>query len=476
MTEVIQRVRKKYLAVSAALTERARRLWAGAEAEAIGRGGVAWVSTATGLAISTVRKGRDEVRAGSTLPLGRSRRSGAGRKPIEVKDPWLLTELESLVSPTTRGSPESPLRWTIKSLRQLAAALTKRKHPVSFSKVGELLRASGYSLQANSKTKEGLSHADRNAQFEHINGKARDFIARRQPVISVDAKKKEVLGQRASPGQAWEPRGRPVEVNSHDFFDPPEAPVAIPYGVYDLGENTGFVNVGTDHNTPSFAALSIAKWWERAGRLRYPDASELFVTADAGGSNACKSLVFKQRLQEFSDRTGLTIHVSHFPPGTSKWNKVEHRLFSFISLNWRARPLTSYEVVVALIAATTTTTGLRVTAELDTAKYPLGVAVSKQQLAALNLARMPFHGEWNYALRPRTPQQIEAAEAHFDSRPRKLTRSETHAKWREVLRQQLQSGMNAKAFCKQHGIIYKTFARARIRLVGKIRKLRRSSD
>ena len=473
---VIEQVRKKFAAVQPVLTERARRLWAGAEADAVGRGGVAWVAAATGLAISTVRKGRDEARAGgSSLAPERSRRAGAGRKRVEDKDPGLLAALDAMVSPTTRGDPESPLRWTTKSVRLLSNELRKTDHPASPSKVGELLRASGYSLQANAKTKEGVSHPDRNAQFEHINAKAHAFLSRGLPVISVDAKKKEFIGQRASPGREWEPKGSPIAVESHDFFDT-GGPSATPYGVYDLGQNMGFVNVGTNHNTPTFAALSIEKWWDRVGAQQYPRAKEFFVTADAGGSNACKSVVFKHKLQEFCDRAGVSIHVSHFPPGTSKWNKIEHRLFSFITLNWRGRPLSSYEVVVALIAATSTAKGLRVNAELDTGKYPLGVRVPKHQREGLNIERAHFHGEWNYVLRPRSAKQLNALANAIPSPPAK-THAEMNARWRKIIRQQTQSGMNPKAFCAREGHNYWTFLSARRRfLFGQIRKSRSTPD
>lgn len=465
-------LRKKYLAVSPALSERARRLWAGAEADAVGYGGVALLARATGLAISTVRKGRDESRRPATLPLGRDRKPGAGRKALEEKDPELLSTLQSLVEPSTRGDPESPLRWTTKSLRVLAQAMKSASHPVSPGKVGALLHSSGYSLQANAKTREGSDHPDRNAQFEHINSKAADFLARGQPVISVDAKKKELLGERAAPGREWQKKGEPVEVMSHDFVSA-ETPVAIPYGVYDVGKNFGYVNVGMDRNTPSFAVSSIEKWWERLGRQQYPEAKELFITADAGGSNAFRSNVFKSQLQELADRTRLAIHVSHFPPGTSKWNKIEHRLFSFITLNWRGRPLVSYELVVALIGGTTTSKGLKVTAELDHGKYPVGVVVTKHRVANMSLERAAFHGEWNYVLRPRSASQRAA-----DHRPPPSNSRGPHAArnayWKEMLRQQIQSGVNARPFCAQRGLNYWTFHAARKRLIGKIRKVGRT--
>jgi hypothetical protein len=471
MSTALEKLRKKYLAVSPALGERGRRLWAGAEADAMGYGGVALLARATGLAISTVRKGRDESRRPATLPLGRDRNPGAGRKCLEKKDPELLPALHSLVDPLTRGDPESPLRWTTKSLRVLSRAMESASHPVSPGKVGDLLRASGYSLQANVKTKEGAEHPDRNAQFELINAQAEDFLARGQPVISVDAKKKEHIGERAAPGREWQRKGEPVEVMTHDFFAD-GAPAAIPYGIYDVGRNLGYVNVGMDRNTPTFAVSSIGKWWEQLGRKLYPKANELFITADAGGSNAFRSNVFKSCLQEFADRTRLAIHVSHFPPGTSKWNKIEHRLFSFISLNWRGQPLISYELMISLIKATTTSKGLSVSAELDQSKYPVGVAVSKHRLANLRLERAAFHGEWNYVLRPRSASQRAADRRPPPSKTR--THAERNAFWREMISQQMQSGLNARPFCEQRGLHCGTFYSARMRLIGKIRKVGRS--
>jgi hypothetical protein len=472
---VIETLRRKYLALSPTLTERGRRLWAGVEACEIGRGGVAWVARATGLAISTVRIGRDEVRSGEmSSELVRDRKRGGGRRRLESKDPELIAALESLVNPATRGDPESPLRWTCKSLRVLANELTEAKHPVGPSKVGELLRSMGYSLQANSKTKEGDTHPDRNAQFEFINARAQDFLSRGLPVISVDAKKKEVLGERANAGREWQPKGTPIKVKSHDFFDD-GGPKATPYGVYDIGRNLAFVNVGTDHNTPTFAARSIEKWWDRMGVELYPDARELLITADAGGSNASKSTVWKASLQRLADRTGVTIHVSHFPPGTSKWNKIEHRLFSFVSANWRGRPLTSYETIVSLIAATRTLKGLRVKAELDLSKYPIGVAVTPDEVARLQLERATFHGEWNYTLRPRTAEQLAAAAQKVAART-VVTHAERRARWKEIVSRQLRSGLSGLAFCAQHGISYSGFVYARSQIVGKIRKTKRTPD
>jgi len=469
---VIERIQKKFRAVNPTLTERSRRLWVGAEAEALGPGGVAWVARATGMAISTVRKGRDECRRG-TLELagGRDRRAGGGRKRCEALDAGLIPALESLVHPTTRGDPESPLRWTTKSLQTLARELKRAKHPVSTFKVAELLRQLGFSLQANSKRREGSSHPDRNLQFEHINSTAESFLTRGLPVISVDAKKKEAIGQRGNRGREWQPKGEPVPVLSHDFIGPKD-PVAIPYGIYDLGKNLGYVNVGSNHNTPTFAARSIERWWEQLGRQLYPNAKEIFITADAGGSNSHKSNVFKIQLQEVVDRIGVAIHVSHFPPGTSKWNKIEHRLFSFVSINWRARPLVSYEVVLSLIGATTTTTGLKVHAELDTTKYPLGIKATRAALTKLNLKLNTFHGDWNYVLRPRSAAERAAAAEPAVS---KRTRESRRLEWLQVFQRQIQSGLSGKAFCVANGIHYSGFAMAKRRLLGKIRRKGRST-
>ncbi len=463
---MIEKVRKKFLGLRSSLTERARRLWAGAEADALGRGGVAWVATATGLAISTVRKGRDEYRRGETPELVRDRRPGGGRQRLEKKDPELVQALERLVNPTTRGDPESPLRWTCKSVRVLSRELRKSKHPVGPSKVAELLRDSGYSLQGTAKTREGVNHPDRDQQFEHINTLAKDFLARGVPVVSVDAKKKEAVGEHANSGREWQPKGKPVEVGVHEYFEVRDAPKAIPYGVYDVGRNAGFVNVGTDHNTPAFAVRSIEKWWEKLGSQHYPDSKELFITADSGGSNGSRSSVWKAHLQRVADRTGLTIHVSHFPPGTSKWNKIEHRLFSFITLNWRGRPLATYETMVALIGATTTSKGLLVSAELDADKYPLGMTVKPLLMRSLHLERAAFHGDWNYSLTPRTPEQKQRAEqaAHALS-----PTQQRQARWKKLVDEQIASGLSCAQFCAKRGISYEGFIRARRRLNGLLR-------
>jgi hypothetical protein len=396
-----QLVRQKWRLLKATMDERTRRLWAGAEADAIGYGGVAAVARATGMAISTVRKGRDEARAGA-LPTDvvKSRRSG-GTRSYESVHPEVWSLLERLVDPLTRGDPESPLRWTCKSTYALSSELFQQ-HGIRIcdKTVAKLLRDHGYSLQAPSKSVEGAQHPDRNAQFEHINEKSRDCIERGIPVISVDTKKKELIGNFKNGGREWQPQGEPDRVDVHDF--PGDAVgKAIPYGVYDLAANDGFVSVGVDHDTPVFAATSIEAWWQQVGKKRYPKASELFITADAGGSNSYRSHVWKYQLQRLADKLDLTIHVSHFPPGTSKWNKVEHRLFSFISINWRGRPLRSYETIVSLIGNTTNRGGLVVRARLDRRRYPIGKKVSAKELRELLIERHEFHGDWNYVIKPR---------------------------------------------------------------------------
>ena len=395
-------VRTKFLALSPVMDERLTRLWAGAEADALGDGGIAIVERATGLSRTTIRAGRDELLAGvSADDVVAIRRPGGGRPRIEEVTPGLVTALETLVDPVTRGDPESPLRWTSKSTRKLAAELTTQGYAVSPQKVGQLLAASGYSLQATQKTIEGTDHPDRDAQFEFINDRVDRFQGRGAPVISVDTKKKELVGVFAQGGREWQPSGDPVPVRVHDFLDDALGKV-IPYGVYDLARNTGWVSVGIDHDTPAFAVESIARWWRYMGRKTYPDARELLITADAGGSNSARARLWKVELQRFADRTGLTISVSHFPPGTSKWNKIEHRLFCHITENWRGRPLTDHETIVQLIGSVRTTTGLTVTAKLDTREYPLGIKVPDAEMDMLLLTRAAFHGDWNYTLHPRT--------------------------------------------------------------------------
>lgn len=398
----LQAVRRKFQKLKSSMDERLTRLWAGTEAESIGYGGLALVARATGLAISTVQKGRNELRAGTEKKdLVKVRRKGGGRRAIEVAHPQLMSSLRALVDPTTRGDPMSPLRWTSKSTRVLSEELfVSLGVYVSDKTVAKLLRKMGYSLQAAQKTVEGKQHIDRNAQFEHINAAAIDCIERGVPFISVDTKKKELVGNFRNAGVEWQPKDVPELVDVHDF--PSDAVgKAIPYGVLDVADNSAFVNVGTDHDTPVFATTSIAAWWRRMGKERYPDARELFITADAGGSNAARSRVWKVELQRFADEAGLTINVSHFPPGTSKWNKVEHRLFSFITMNWRGRPLRTYETVVNLISNTTNRAGLVVRAAIDRRRYPIGKKVTEKQMRELNIERHAFRGEWNYTLRPR---------------------------------------------------------------------------
>jgi hypothetical protein len=401
LVDVEQLVRQKWRLLKATLDERGRRLWAGAEADAIGRGVVAKVARATRLAISTVRKGRDEVRAGAKREDVVKVRRSPGKRPFEEANPDVWPALEKLVDPLTRGDPESPLRWTCKSTHALSTELFERHRlRISDKTVAKLLREHGYSLQAPNKSVEGAQHPDRNAQFEHINHKAERCVKRGVPVISVDTKKKELVGNFKNGGREWQPTGEPERVEVHDF--PGDAiGKAIPYGIYDVASNEGFVSVGVDHDTPVFAVKSIEAWWTKVGQSRYPNARELYITADAGGSNSARSHVWKQQLQRIADTLKIAIHVSHFPPGTSKWNKVEHRLFSFISVNWRGRPLRSYETVINLISNTTNRGGLVVRARLDRRRYPIGKKVSAKELRELNIEREDFHGDWNYLIRPR---------------------------------------------------------------------------
>ena len=395
-------IRARFASLSPHLDERGRRLLAASEAQAAGHGGIVAVSRATGLAPSTIGRGLRELAEGAVLEGGWVRQPGGGRKALAASDPGLLDALLALVLPSERGDPMSPLRWTCKSLRRLAAELVTQGHQVSHTVVGALLRAEGFSLQANQKTLEGSSHPDRDAQFAHIAQGVSQALAGGQPVISVDAKKKELVGPFRNAGQAWRPQGTPEQVRVHDFLIQ-ELGRAVPYGVYDLAANTGWVSVGVDGDTAAFAVQTIRRWWQEQGRARYPEARRLVVTADGGGSNGSRVRLWKRELQRLSDELGLEITVHHLPPGTSKWNKIEHRLFSFISQNWRAKPLVSYRVIVDLIGATTTKTGLTVRCELDTRAYPKGVAVSDEDMAALNIHRDPFHGEWNYTIQPRKP-------------------------------------------------------------------------
>ncbi len=392
---------RRWEALRPHLNERQRRLWLGSEARALGSGGAARVAAALGVAADTVRRGRAELDNPEMVPEGRSRKAGGGRKRAEEHQPGLEQALDSLVEPTTRGDPESPLRWTTKSLQELTKALQGKGFRLTDKVVWRLLKAAGYSLQANAKTAEGRQHPDRDGQFRYINDAVRAHQGDGQPVISVDAKKKELIGSYKNNGREWMPKGEPEKVNVYDFIDPEQGKVT-PYGVYDVTANTGWVAVGTDHDTAAFAVATIGHWWTQVGRVTYPDATRLLITADGGGSNGYRTRQWKTELAGLAARTGLTITVTHLPPGTSKWNKVEHRLFSFISINWRGRPLNSHEVVVETIAATTTGTGLTVHADLDTASYPTGVKIPDRDMKALTdtgtLRRHDFHGEWNYTL------------------------------------------------------------------------------
>jgi len=393
-------IKGRYTRVAGILDERGRRVVAASEALAIGRGGIAAVARATGLARAVIEDGIKELRGviPSAAP-GRVRRPGGGRKTIVVSDPTARTDLERLVEPTTRGDPESPLRWTCKGVRRLAAALQAQGHQVSHQWVAETLHALNYSLQGNRKTREGTNHPDRDAQFAPSATVAAASLGTGDPVISVDAKKKELVGDFKNGGREWRPAGTPEEVRVHDFVIPALGR-ATPYGVYDLAANAGWVNVGLDHDTAAFAVESIRRWWNGAGRARYPTAERLVITADGGGSNGSRLRLWKWELQRLADETGLTLAVCHFPPGTSKWNKIEHRLFSFITQTWRGTPLVSYAVILSLIAATTTTTGLSVVSCLDTNSYPAGRKVTKAQMETLRLERDAFHGEWNYSILP----------------------------------------------------------------------------
>jgi Rhodopirellula transposase DDE domain len=393
----------RFAALRPFLDERRRRLWAAAEAQAVGRGGVTTVAAATGLQRNTIRAGLRELRGADPAPVPsdqRVRTAGGGRKALTEHDPSLLRDLEALVDPLTRGDPMSPLRWTCKSTRQLATELSRHGHHVSHQTVAELLHALRYSLQGTRKTKEGASHPDRDAQFGHLNEQVQAFQARGQPVISVDTKKKELVGDFANRGREWQPGGQPELVRVHDFVDP-DLGKAIPYGVYDVAANRGWVSVGTDHDTPAFAVASVQRWWEQMGHPTYPNATELLITADGGGSNGSRTRRWKVELQRLADETGLRITVCHFPPGTSKWNKIEHRMFCHITENWRGRPLVSHEVIVQLIGHTSTRTGLSIRAEIDSRPYPTGVKVTDAELAAVQLEPAEFHGEWNYRISPR---------------------------------------------------------------------------
>jgi hypothetical protein len=394
-----EQIRERFTVIAPHLDERARRLLAATEARAAGYGGIAAVSQATGVAPSTIARGLQDLAVEAPLAPGRVRRPGGGRKPLADGAPTLRADLLKLVEPDARADPMSPLRWTCKSLRRLADELAELGHQVSRTVIGAMLKAEKFSLQGNRKTREGGKHPDRDAQFGHINTSVKTALAEQQPVISVDTKKKELVGDFKNAGRTWRPQGEPEEVQVYDFLSDALGR-AIPYGVYDLAANDGWVSVGIDHDTAAFAVQTIRRWWQDIGRQRYPNAQRLVITADGGGSNGVRVRLWKRELQSLANELGIAIEVHHLPPGTSKWNKIEHRLFSFISMNWRATPLVSYRVIVDLISATTTKTGLSVCCELDPAEYPRGIAVSDVEMEALNLVRDSFHGEWNYTIRP----------------------------------------------------------------------------
>jgi hypothetical protein len=401
----IDRIRRKYRTLRSVLDERARRLWAGTEAKELGWGGVTTVAQATGLSRMTVRAGLVELQTPGRMrgrkvdAAPRIRRRGGGRKNLSEHDPHLLAVLEALIEPTVRGEPDSPLRWTIRSTRVLANTLRRKGHPVSHTAVANLLDEAGFSLQANRKTREGKSHPDRDAQFHYINRLVRRLQRRGQPVISVDTKKKELVGDFKNGGREYRRRGRPTKVRVHDFADK-QLGKAIPYGVYDLANNEGWVSVGITHDTAEFASATIQRWWAKMGRVRFGRATELLITADGGGSNGSRTRLWKTALQQLANKTGLTLIVCHFPPGTSKWNKIEHRLFSFVTQNWRGKPLVTVQAIVELIGNTRTTKGLIVKAALDTRQYPTGKSVSDEELSQVSLQRHKFHGDWNYTIRP----------------------------------------------------------------------------
>lgn len=392
--------KRKYQQLLPALSERARRLVVAADAQSRGWGGSQFVHQASGISLPTIRKGMRELKAGVTLPENRDRQAGGGRKRITETDQTLEADLLALVADAAHGDPESLLQWTNKSLRVLSTELKKKNHTVSHTKAGHILKANHYRLQGNKKTTEGTDHPDRDAQFQYIRAQAQHHLDAGDPVISVDTKKKELVGNYKNNGQRWLPTGTPIAVNTHDFPDPRRGK-AVPYGMFDLGRNEGYVNVGINHDTGEFAVASIRRWWEHLGRQRYQTSKKILITADAGGSNGYRLRLWKKELQAFADDTGLDISVCHFPPGTSKWNKIEHRLFSFISINWKGKPLTSYEVIVNLIAHTQTTTGLTVYAVLDDRVYQLQKKVTDQEMRLLQIEPHAFHGEWNYTIKPR---------------------------------------------------------------------------
>ena len=392
-------LRRKYLRMRSTLNERSRRLWAATEALEIGRGGIVAVRRATGLSYTAVARGISDIRAGNPVDPVRVRRPGGGRKRLATLDGMLAGDLEGLVEPLSRGDPETRLRWTCKSLRHLSKELEGMGHQISHTVVGEMLREIGYSLQANRKNQEGKQHPDRNAQFEFINASVIEQQRRGEPAVSVDTKKKELVGNYKNGGREWRPEGNPLEVKSHDFKDKELGKVA-PYGVYDLTRNAAWVSVGIAHDTAQFAVATIERWWRRMGSVAYPRARSLLITADSGGSNAPRTRLWRWELQGLSDRTGLALKVRHFPPGTSKWNKIEHRLFAYITRNWRGQPLITHAAIVNLIAATKTSAGLKVRCELDRRQYQKGLEVSDEQLAQVRIERDEFHGDWNYTIRP----------------------------------------------------------------------------
>lgn len=398
---MVQTIAEKYRSLSTILDERGRRVWAAIEARSLSRGGVSLVSKATGLSRTTIHAGICEIDpcSSTTITVGRVRKEGAGRKPLTHHAPDILETLDSLVEPTTRGDPESPLRWTCKSTRRLAQEMQQRGYRIGDRKIAGLLHEMKYSLQANAKTIEGTQHPDRNAQFEYINTQAKAFASKAQPVISVDTKKKEIVGNFKNGGREWQPQGDPEQTMVHDFEDKDLGKI-IPYGVYDIAANNGWVSVGMDHDTSDFAIDSILAWWRQMGKATYPGAQELLIMADGGGSNGSRSRLWKTAVQRLANITGLRVNVCHFPPGTSKWNKIEHRMFSFITQNWRGRPLISYETIINLIGSTTTTAGLRIKAKLNRKKYPTGIKVADEELANVNLKPARFHGEWNYSVSP----------------------------------------------------------------------------
>lgn len=402
-SKIVHAIKVKYEALKTELDEKARRFWAASEANSLGHGGVRAVSKATGIAESTIRIGQSEIKRSSTEPkeqeVRRIRNKGAGRKPIIEQDREILKALDALVEPTSRGDPTSPLRWTCKSTRRLAKELSEMGHVISHAKVGQLLSELNYSLQSTRKRMEGASHPDRNAQFEFIYSQVKDFQFHYQPVISVDAKKKELIGRFSNRGVEYQPKGQPEEVETYDFPNLADGK-GIPYGVFDITKNEGWVSVGTDHDTSEFAVNSIRQWWRQMGRDVYPKAEKLLITADGGGSNGSRNRLWKYELQRFADETGLSVTVCHFPPGTSKWNKIEHRMFSFITKNWRGRPLTSHEIMVNLIANTTTKSGLKIQAALDSNEYFTGIKLTDREMKTLTMEKNDFHGEWNYTISP----------------------------------------------------------------------------